>query len=120
MVQFLPLINHEGMVAVDDSTYPILCGHRWWLSRSGHGRPYTSIPKEDRKQGGPWCAYLARLLTRAVPGVHMVQHINGNTLDCRMSNLRLVSASSPDRGQAGHPMKPKNQLLGRNAELVWL
>jgi HNH endonuclease len=112
MVEHLPIVNDERTILVDDSTYPVLCRLRWRIDpRSGKGRPYTILPKEDREPGGSWCLYLARLITRAKPKVHMVQHINGNVLDCRMSNLRLLSANSPDRGQAGQPMNPVRQSL---------
>jgi hypothetical protein len=50
----------------------------------------------------------------------MVQHINGNVLDCRMSNLRLLSANSSDRGKAGHPMIPKRPSLLPDMKLLAL
>lgn len=121
MVSRLPITNDAETILVDDTTFPRLSQFRWYRDRSGNGRPYTILPKEDRPaHGGAWRLYLCRLLTKAQPKVHMVQHINGNVLDCRRSNLRLLSANSPDRGKAGYavdrggsdyPLLPSMEVL---------
>ena len=105
MVQHLPVSNGPETILVDDSTYPTLSRLRWWISPRTTKRPYTVLPPEAPGKRGEM-VYLCRLLTRAIPDVHMVQHINGNVLDCRMSNLRRLPAHGPTRGQAGHPMNP--------------
>lgn len=121
MVSRLPITNDAETILVDDTTFPRLSQFRWYRDRSGNGRPYIILPKEDRPaHGGAWRLYLCRLLTRAQPKVHMVQHINGNVLDCRRSNLRLLSAHSPDRGKASHPMNPERLSLLPSMDLLAL
>ncbi|GAB4240843.1 MAG: hypothetical protein Kow0032_28700 [Methyloligellaceae bacterium] len=57
---------------------------RW--HRGGSGRTYAM-----RKASGR-TVYLHRLIMNAEPG-DMVDHVNGDPLDCRRSNLRIVTAS---------------------------
>lgn len=119
MVQRLPIRNDAETILVDDDTFPALSRMPWWVNPRVTKRPYTVLPPDAPGQRGK-TAYLCRLLTGAQPKVHMVQHINGNVLDCRRSNLRLLSANSPERGQAAHPMNPKRPSYLPSMDLLAL
>jgi hypothetical protein len=88
----------EGYVLVDEDFARALARHwrRGWSIRrenTGQNRPSLVMPN-----GARWGqrVRLARLVTQAPPHL-FPQHINGDVLDCRRSNLRLVVS----RGEAG-------------------
>jgi hypothetical protein len=88
----------EGYVLVDEDFARMLARHwrkDWHIRRanSGERRPLLVVP--NGKRWGEQ-ARLARLVTQAPPHL-FPQHINGDVLDCRRSNLRLVMS----RGEAG-------------------
>ncbi|WP_341703840.1 hypothetical protein [Ferrovibrio sp.] len=95
----LPM-HPDGFVIVDDDFAAALlkCWRRGWSirrERQGLQRPELIMPN------GGWGqrARLARLVTQAPPH-RFPQHINGDVLDCRRQNLRLVAS----RGEAGTPV----------------
>lgn len=88
----------EGFVIVDEDFAQVLARHwrqDWSIrrERSGLHRPALVMPNGKR-----WGdrVRLARLVTHAPPHL-FPQHLNGDVLDCRRSNLRLVVS----RGEAG-------------------
>lgn len=90
----------EGFVVVDDDFAAALLKHwrwRWYIRRAPDGlhRPELIMPGK----GWPKPARLARLVTQA-PAHLFPQHLNGDVLDCRRANLRLVVS----RGEAGTPL----------------
>ena len=91
MAYALPLVDADECIIVDDKVAKLICRYDWRIgpryNRIGNPRPHAFLPKQ---------VYLARLLTDAKKG-QFVQHLNGNTLDCRLENLRLVAT----RGEAG-------------------
>lgn len=73
----------EDKLGVADS-YPL----KWYVKRSGKDHYYvTGILRRNDKQR---VIYLHRLLTDCPKGM-VVDHINHNTVDNRMSNLRVVT-----------------------------
>lgn len=76
----------QGKVAVvDDDDFNFLSQHRWHYMTVGYAA------RRDGRVG--WkVVYLHRLIIGAKKGEE-VDHINGNTLDCRKGNLRIVNRS---------------------------
>lgn len=93
-------VRPDGFVVVDDDFAQVLARHwrRGWSIRraiDGQHRPTLVIPNGTR-----WGqrVRLARLVTQAPPHL-FPKHLNGDVLDCRRANLRLV----PIRSEAGVP-----------------
>lgn len=66
---------------IDDNMNHLVCKYKWFYSS---GYAMTKI-KGSR-------TYMHRLIMGAVPG-EMIDHINGNTLDNRLCNLRFTNKS---------------------------
>jgi hypothetical protein len=76
-------IFDEDQLHIADS-YPL----KWYVKRSGKEHYYvTGILRRDDKQK---VIYLHRLLTNCPSGM-VVDHINHDTIDNRMENLRVVT-----------------------------
>lgn len=82
-MQHVPLTKGKETI-VDDADYPRLSLFKWHMGNNGYA---------CRKWIGPgYETYLHRFLIDAPRG-REVDHINGNKLDNRKSNLRLCSTS---------------------------
>lgn len=82
-----------GSVLVDNDDYDKVAGKKWFLSKSG-GYAVAS----HRHQ--PKAARMHRLIMDAPDGL-LVDHKNGNRLDNRRTNLRLVDATGNACNRAG-------------------
>lgn len=87
----------KGLVSkVDPDDYLVLSRCNWCASDSGNGIHYAQ--RKDRKK--------TVLMHRFIMGVTdpniFVDHINGDTLDNRRSNLRLCSRSQNNRNKTAH------------------
>jgi len=82
----IPLSNGLGDCIVDDADYPELNQFRWRGARTwaGNRSPYVC------RSVGKKVVWLARQLMNAPEGM-VVDHINGNRLDNRRCNLRVVT-----------------------------
>lgn len=78
----LKLSNSEMVIKVDSDKYDSLSKYDWRLSNIGYARATV----EGHRM------FLHRYLTNAPKGV-LVDHINGDTLDNRLCNLRLCTYS---------------------------
>lgn len=87
----LPL--SQGKVAlIDNEDYKRSKQYKWFFSTTG----YAVRSTHNGKKGGT--VYLHRYLLNA-PRDKVVDHINGNKLDNRRSNLRLVTATDNKRNR---------------------
>lgn len=70
-------------ILVDDEDYAALSMHRWSLCYKGY--PRRSVAKDGKRR---YIAMHRQVLGLKFGDGHMVDHINGNPLDCRKANLR--------------------------------
>jgi HNH endonuclease len=73
-------LNSKKKALIDDEDYDKVSGYKWYYS----GRGYANTNKSIK---------MHRLIMDAPPGM-VVDHINGNTLDNRKANLRIVKQST--------------------------
>lgn len=85
---------------VDDQDYNELSRYKWRLSR-GPDRKYATA----HVYGGNSDVYMHRFIMRAPRGT-IIDHINGNPLDNRRSNLRFCTTS---QNNANRPKKVSSQ-----------
>lgn len=98
MAKALSLKNGEHVI-VDDAFADWLVRHwgmGWSVHRgtNGNRRPILLLP---RPTGEGKAFQLARVVSGAAQRQYP-QHLNGNVMDCRHANLRLVK----ERGEAGY------------------
>jgi len=74
---------------VDDEDYPRLAESEWYAIGSVSG-PYAA--RDEAIVGRRQCIYMHRTIAGATP-TDGVDHVNGNGLDNRRSNLRLANQS---------------------------
>lgn len=80
----VPLANGRGVAVVDEEDYPLVGEYRWVLQLEGK-RSYAVY----RFMAGGKRRSL-RMHRLILPDVSIVDHINGNGLDCRRENLRAA------------------------------
>lgn len=109
MAKEIPL--SRGFVAlVDDEDYRELARHKW--SVNGAGRYASRNNKQvDGKRVSPGAILMHRQILNA-PGGMEVDHINGNGLDNRRSNLRLCTHSQNGK----NARQPPGRALFRGVE----
>lgn len=78
----------KGYAAQVDDVDADLAANRYWVTVNGQRHAYAQRSGEGGK------VYLHREIAERVggpiPAGHVVDHINGDTLDCRRANLRTV------------------------------
>lgn len=89
---------HGSVAIVDDADYANLAALKWRESYK-HGHTYAETGRR---------ALMHRIIMNPAKGLH-VDHINGNGLDNRRSNLRVVTSSQnqmnrglPKNNKSGH------------------
>jgi len=102
----------KGAVAlVDDADYPRATAFKWFLG--GHkGRRYAA--RSVTRGGGHTTLYLHRFLLEPPPGLE-VDHRNGDGLDCRRDNLRVVTHKVNQANISARPTRNVDRLRGRYA-----
>ena len=83
-MRVIPLTN-SYFARVDDEDYERVAAHRWYAHKSGTENDY--VYAENLHLGR-----MQRFITDC-PSNKVVDHINGNTLDNRRSNLRICTRS---------------------------
>lgn len=85
MSQHIPLTRGQSAL-VDDADYDHLRQWRWMLVGEGYAGRFDRTTRPHR------LVYMHRLVLDAQPG-QRVDHINGDRLDNRRANLRLVTSA---------------------------
>lgn len=83
----------RGAVAfISDCDADLILSHKWHCLAIGYAA--RSVRKKKKRS----MVYMHREITKAKPG-ELVDHINGNTLDNRRENLRIVTKSENNRNR---------------------
>jgi len=94
----LRLLNTELVALVDDSDYDIVSTYNWHLHKSGH----KFYAKTSIYNSGYQCSlYLHRLIMGVNPEFE-IDHINGDSLDCQRSNMRVTNRTGNMRNKSPH------------------
>jgi hypothetical protein len=99
-------------ILVDDDASPEVAGYKWRLDQ--HGYPYRTI----RRMVDGCCRKGRLMLHRLVAGAsvgQVVDHINGDVLDCRRENLRICTV----RENRANVVSSKNRKLGGYKGVSW-
>jgi hypothetical protein len=80
------ILKHGHVLIVDEADIEFVNRHQWHPQKGKAGAFYAI--RFDRVDGKQRKVYLHRVLTRAKRG-QKVDHISGNGLDNRRSNLRI-------------------------------
>lgn len=95
-MKFLQLNGTTDVTFVDDDIYECYKDYKWSLD--GKGYPKVTVPSLTNRSGYTTLK-LHRLITKPKSG-EQVDHINGNKLDNRRSNLRLCNNSQNQMNQS--------------------
>lgn len=91
----------RGFVAtVDDADLDAVASARWYALLTGGGKFIYAARSVRRDDGGRAVCLLHRQLLGAQPG-QVVDHVNGDTLNNRRSNLRLCTKAQNCRNNRG-------------------
>jgi len=102
----------RGFVALIDEEDAHLAEAKWYASASEYGLVYAT--RKVRLEAGGWCGLK---LHREVLRLHhgdgqIVDHLNGDTLDCRRANLRVVTNQENQRNRGGARADGSSGFLG--------
>lgn len=92
---------------VDDDDYERLKTFKWCSYRGLYAWRYTSTAEKAKRKA----FYMHREVLHAPPGAH-VDHINGNRLDNRKSNLRLATNSQNQGNRKPNKSKRGSRYKG--------
>lgn len=118
MVKKIPLNNGFNAI-VDDWEYSWLSSFKWYAHKVKTVREnYYALCNIKQPDGGYTTGYMHRMITDAPKGM-VVDHINGNGLDNRFNNLRIVTHLENRLNSTDlHGKKIKNNHVTRFKKLV--
>ena len=102
----MELIIHGFSVVIDDEDKNAISNYNWQVNDYSSERIYFYVYKREN-QNKRKKIYLHRFIMKAVGG-NIVDHINGNTLDCRKINMRITDRT----GNARNSRIGKNNISG--------
>lgn len=97
MTKEIPLT--QGYVAlVDDEDYDFLMQWKWYAHKSGNAPHLVYAERSCQENKKQWKIHMHRVILGCPEG-RTPDHINGNGLDNRKSNLRIASALEQGRNR---------------------
>lgn len=100
------ILHAKGVILLDPKDYDDFSGYKWSISKKGYAVTST---------------FVHRIVT-ACPSGLVVDHVNGNTLDNRKSNLRVCSSSQNGANRkmnSNNVSGYKGVFLGKNKSRPW-
>jgi len=107
MAQFNNIKVSGTNAIIDEKDYEIVSAHNWWLTKQGYA--YTQTCTNNVRT----TILMHRLIMR--PNSKEVDHINGDKLDNRRSNLRICTRSQNNANKPHTSGKYKGVRYNKNA-----
>ena len=117
----IPLRGIKGaglFVIFDDEDYDLVMKFKWSLSRKGYAQ--ARVPVKLAKQYPVKGIHMQRLLLwdKVNKGL-IVDHINGNKLDNRKENLRLVTMSQSNMNRGRIHFERRQKMVSKYKGVFW-
>lgn len=93
------ILKNGTITLIDEDDYEVLNKYNWFMNTTT-GRVFRWRSKKRDNPALPMCIFLHRQIMGLPP--HHVDHINGDVLDNRKSNLRICSNKENSRNTAQH------------------
>jgi hypothetical protein len=104
-------LSNGGLMLVDWNDVSRVMQHRWYARRP-QVRNHTTYAGTTMHIAGRWCTVLAHRWLIDAPLGMRVDHINGNGLDNRRANLRLVTQSQNLQNRRGARSGTRSGIRG--------